>query len=80
MGCSSSSSRNGPSSRLRVELHAALEKMLTARPPAFLVQGDLGRAGKGQVAKRSQFLHQRVELDGRDIAGLCGLDRLGPPE
>lgn len=59
----------------RADLHGALERMRMTRPPALLVQGDLGRASEGRPAKRSQFLHQRVELDGRDIAGPCGLDR-----
>jgi hypothetical protein len=46
-----------------------------ARPPAFVVQGDMGRAATDRAEKRSQFLHQRVELGGRDIAGPLGLDR-----
>jgi hypothetical protein len=49
--------------------------MAATRPLVLLVQGDLGRASEGRPGKRSQFLHQRVELDGRDIAGPCGLDR-----
>src|SRR5207249_765227 len=45
----------------RMELHTALEELRATRPPAFLVQGDLGRASEGRAGKRSQFLHQRVE-------------------
>ena len=68
-----------PQFAYRMELHAALEDMLARRPPAFLVQGDLGRPVHGRTDRRSQFLHQRVELGGRDIARLCGLDRLEFP-
>ena len=60
---------------LHAELHGALERMLSTRPPTLLIRGDLGRASEGYPGKRSQFLHQRVELNGRDIAGLCGLDQ-----
>jgi hypothetical protein len=59
----------------RADLHEALEQMLATHPAALLIQGDLGRASDGRPGKRSQFLHQRVELDGRDIAGPCGLDQ-----
>jgi hypothetical protein len=64
---------------LRMELHTALEEMLAAHPPAFLVEGDMGRAGPTGSGRRSQFLHQRVTLDGTDIARLCQLDRLWFP-
>jgi hypothetical protein len=60
----------------RIELRVDVDAMLTARPPALLVQGDMGRAAADRAGKRSQFLHQKVELGGRDIAGLRGLDRL----
>ena len=65
-----------PEFAFRVEFHTALEEVLATRPPAFLVHGDMGRAARGRAAKRSQFLHQRVELGGREIARECRLDRL----
>jgi hypothetical protein len=60
----------------RMELHDNVEKLLAAHPPAFLAQGDMGRVAADRPGKRSQFLHQKVVLDGHDIAGLQGLDRL----
>jgi hypothetical protein len=64
-----------PHFTFRTDLHAALSDMQATRPGRFLVEGDLGLASDGLPGKRSQFLHQRVELDGQDIAGRCGLDQ-----
>src|SRR5262249_36859624 len=62
-----------------MELHARVEKLLIAQPPAFLAQGDMGRVAADRSGKRSQFLHQKVVLDGHDIAGLLGLDHPALP-
>jgi hypothetical protein len=59
----------------RMELHTSVEELLAAHPPALLVQGDMGRAAADRAGKRSQFLHQRVRLGDRDIAGPQSLDR-----
>ena len=63
----------------RLELHPAIEELRAARPPAFLIQGDMGRACLGHPGKRSQFLYQRVELADEDVADVCGLDRREHP-
>jgi hypothetical protein len=61
----------------RLDVHAALERVVAVRAPAFVVMGDLGRACEGRAGGRSAFLHQRVELAGRDVARTSGLDQIG---
>ena len=63
----------------RMDLRADIEELLTAHPPAFLAQGDMGRVATDRAGKRSQFLHQKVFLEGREIAGPQGLDHLALP-
>ena len=60
----------------RFELHAAVERLLAERPPAFLIRAELGRAVKGHLGIRSEFLYQTVQLGERDVAHAVGLDQV----
>jgi hypothetical protein len=64
-----------PAFTFRAALHPAIEGVRLARPPAFVVEGDLGRASDKYPGDRSPFLYQRVELGGSDIAEARGLDQ-----
>ena len=61
----------------RIELHAAVERVLAGGRPALRLAADLGRAYGAYPGGRSAFLYQRVELDGQDIAASSGLDQMG---
>jgi HEAT repeat protein len=65
-----------PDFAYRFELHATLERLLVESPPAFVVRAELGRAEKGHLGIRSEFLFQTVQLGERDVARSRGLDRV----
>jgi hypothetical protein len=64
-----------PRFTFRGDLHASIERVRLEHPPAFAIEGDLGRACEGRPGERSPFLYQRVEIAGRDIAQVRGLDQ-----
>ena len=64
-----------PEFAYRLELHAAVERLLAERRSAFVVRAELGRAQKGDLGIRSEFLYQTVEISGRDVAHSSGLDQ-----
>ena len=59
----------------RIELHEAIERVLAARRPAFLLRADLGRAYDDHAGGRSAFVYQTVELNGQNAAETLGLDQ-----
>jgi hypothetical protein len=64
-----------PEFAYRKDLHSMIEHLLAQRRPAFVIRAELGRAQKGDLAVRSEFLYEVVEISGREVAHSSGLDQ-----
>jgi hypothetical protein len=64
-----------PDWAFRKDLHSAVEHLIAECRPAFIIRAELGRAQKGDLAIRSEFLYESVELAGREVAQSSGLNQ-----
>ena len=66
-----------PDFAYRMDMHSAVEKIVAKDRPALVIRAEFGRAQKGDLGIRAEFLYQVVELSGRNIAHSAGLDERG---